>query len=166
MSSNVDLIKFLTVPTKEYEDMMKELSTIKVSKRKGWKSWSKHASGQKVNIYYSSEPLIIQGNSGAKIDTHLYQKASSTCYFTGKQDNAVETKGFKVGDINVIPVISLDQDMFIKKFADEYTSTGIADNDLDMINQMYQHWADNATGNHHRNHSVKIKTRPGEPCRG
>ena len=42
---------------------------------------------------------------------------------------------------------------------------GDLENDIDLTNNMYMLWAQNATGNHNRNHSISIPTKAGEPCR-
>ena len=155
----------MTVPNVEYDDMMKEVSSIKLSKRKAWKSWSKHASGQKTNIYYSSEPLVL-----CDVKTHLYKKTCTTQHKTKEQLSmaAFSAKVYKIKDVEVLPVISLDQELFLKNkiVKGTFISTADVDNDVDMIDNMYQNWADNATGNHYRNHSIGVRTEPGQPIRG
>ena len=91
-----------TVPNVEYNAMIEEIAQIKLSKRKAWKSWSKDASGQKTNIYYTSEPLIIRGI----VKTHLYKKAF---YTYNKQFDLLQNI-FKIKDIDVVPVIALEME--------------------------------------------------------
>ena len=148
-----------TVPTVEYENMLTEISKIKLSKRKSWKSWSKNATGQKTNIYYTPEPLILNG----AVKTYFYDKTSNT-HLRKRTD--WEQASFKIGDIDVTPVISLEQDSILKSVVDEDISAQEADNDDDMIDKLYELWAENATGNHYRNHPIGVRTAPGQPVRG
>ena len=162
---------FLTiaVPTTEYNEMIESVSKIKLSKRKAWKSWSKEASGQKTNIYYTSEPLFIHDTA----KTHLYKKAvythNITKFYNLTKQSGLSQAVFKIKDIDVVPVISLDMELFLNEMADTNIAIdghGEADNDVAMIGGMYELWAQNATGNHNRNHNISIPTKPGEPCRG
>ena len=154
------------MPNVEYDDMMKEVSSIKLSKRKAWKSWSKHVSGQKINIYYTSEPLVLHRG----VQTHLYQKACYTQDMTKEQLSlpSFSAKVYKIKDVEVVPVISLDQELFLsdRVVKSNFIPSDDADNDVDMIDIMYQNWAENATGNHYRNHSIGVRTEPGQPIRG
>ena len=151
-----------TVPNVEYNAMIEEIAKIKLSKRKAWKSWSKDANGQKTNIYYTAEPLFIHGT----VKTHLYKKAFYTSNLT-KQFGVPQTV-FKIKEIDVVPVISLDMELILNEMADTNIAIdghGEADSDVAMIDGMCELWAQNATGNHHRNHNISIPTKAGEPCR-
>ncbi len=153
---------FLTiaVPTKDYNEMIESVSKIKLSKRKAWKSCAIETTGQKTNVYYSSEPLVVR----PEVKTHFYKFASQTINWANKINRTV----FKIKDVEVFPIISLDMERFLKETADMHIvidGHDETDNDVDMINNMLELCAQNATGNHHRNHNISIPTKAGEPCR-
>ena len=160
------------VPNHIYEKMENEVAMTKLSKRKAWKSYSKSATGQKINIYYTKDPIILDSDS--RVTTHFYQTAfkhTALSQSVAKSGYSIE-RNFKVGGIGVVPVISLDQSLLLNAIneqkeeeeREQILNSGV-DNDLDMNINLLIQGAENATGNHHRNHNISIPTKAGEPCR-
>ena len=149
------------MPTKDYNEMIESVSKIKLSKRKAWKSCAIETTGQKTNVYYSSEPLVVH----SEVKTHFYKFASQTINRATKINRTV----LKIKDVEVFPIISLDMELYLKEaYADMYIvidGHNDADNDVAMADNIRGLCAQNATGNHNRNHSISIPTKAGEPCR-
>lgn len=146
------IIPVSTVPNFEYNAMLGDVAKTKPQKRGKWKGSTTLGTGQKVNIYYSPEPLLVQ-----HIKTHLYIKASlqskhNGCPFCIEQHT---------------PVISLDQECELSRSIYLQRSTATVDirDDVDMLVECAMKQAETYTGNHYRNHAVKVPTAIGEPVR-
>ena len=136
------------------EKKLKEIEHIKASKRRKWHRQIKLANSQIVRLRY--EPSKFHG-----LDTFF-----SVC--DAKGINSINNPGKKICQ-SKMRMCSLSQSVVLEEtMGQEFKKTlPNVKNDFEMLMGMDKLRCQSRTENHHgRNHTIKIPTQSGEPCRG
>ena len=148
----------VTITDERMAEYNAAVNALKPSKRDKFKTHTKDGRGCRRTIYYSVEPIAV-----GSATTHFYEKADA------KQAGARH-----IPQGTRIAVIS--QSMHLLglappgNFTVRYDADAVRFADSDPAEDLPQHVLErqnaNYTGQHHRNHHVRIPTRAGEPVRG
>ena len=136
-------MKQVTVTDKVYNEWLQSVKALKPRKQKHWQEWLRNQRGEKSRVRFNVETGEFENYSPAH-EARQYKKLSATW-------------------VQVIPMSRVRED--------EYHPTSAVGHAFDVSDEAGEEalraaTQDNHTGNHYRNHSIKVPTAPGEPVRG
>ena len=135
--------KWVMVADDEYNAWVQEVKALKPRKQKNWQSWLRNKSGVKSGVRFNVETGELENYSPAHEDRQC-EKLSATW-------------------VQVTPMFRWRKEGYYPTSAVGHAfdvSDEVGEESLRAATQA------NHTGNHYRNHSVKVPTAPGEPVRG
>ena len=126
----------------EYNAWVQEVKTLKPRKQKNWQSWLRNQSGEKTRVCFNVETGDFENYSPAH-EARQCKKLSATW-------------------VQVVPLSRFQKEGY------PVSAVGHAFDVSDEVGEAALRAATQAnhTGNHYRNHSIKVPTAPGEPVRG
>ena len=152
MSSSIDIDNVVRIPNREYASMKREVAALKPSKRKNWRAQVTDRRGVKCRIMY-------------KDDGEFFLPATKRLVIA--TEKCLELRRQMPGGYEPPPLPLPALSAFVANFERACAQGNPDAAAQDTLNQLF--WDDilsHHTGNHYRNHSVKIPTAVGQPCRG
>ena len=148
----------VTITDERMAEYNAAVNALKPSKRDKFKTCTKDGKGGRRTIHYSAEPIAV-----GSATTNFYQEA-----------DAKQAAARHIPQGTRIPVIS--QFMYLLglapsgDFTVRYDADALRFADADPAEDLPEHVLErqnaNYTGQHHRNHHVRVPTQAGEPVRG
>ena len=136
-------MKQVAIADEVYNEWLQEVNTLKPRKQKNWQSWLRKQRGEKTHVRFNVEAGEFENYSPAH-EARQYKKLSATW-------------------VQVIPMSRVREDEYHPMSA-KGSAFGVSDEA--GVGATMAAMQANYTGNHYRNHSVKVPTAPGEPVRG
>ena len=125
-----------------YNEWLQEVQTLKPRKQKNWQTWLRDQSGVKSRVRFNVETGEF-GNYSPAQEARQHKKLSATW-------------------VQVTPISRVREDKYHPISAVGH-AFGVSDEaGVEALRAKTQA---NYTGNHYRNHSIKVPTAPGEPVR-
>ena len=147
----------VTIADERMAECSAAVNAVKPSKRDKFKTYTKDGRGCRRTIHYSVEPIAV-----GSATTHFYQKAG-----------AMQAAARHIPQGTRISVISQSMHLGLAPSGDftvRYDADALRFADADPAEDLPEHVLErqnaNYTGQHHRNHHVRVPTRAGEPVRG
>ena len=127
-----------------HNEWLQEVKTLKPRKQKNWQGWLRNQRGEKTRVRFNVETGEFENYSPAHEDRQC-EKLSATW-------------------VQVVPLSCWRKEIGYKPVS----AVGHAFDVSDEAGEEAFRAATQAnhTGNHYRNHSIKVPTAPGEPVRG
>ena len=145
---------FIILPDSEIEVLLTEIDHIKDSKKRKWHGQIKLANSQIIRVRYEKSQFY-------GFDTWFICDT--------KGINFINRPGNHV-PVSKMRMLSLSQSVILEEriSQEEFNKTlHNVTNDVDFLTGMGQLRCQSSTGNHRgRNHTIRIPTQSGEPCRG
>ena len=136
-------MKQVAVTDEVYNEWLQEVKTLKPRKQNNWQSWLRNQRGEKSRVRFNVETGEFENYSPAH-EARQYKKLSATW-------------------VQVIPMSRVREDEYHPLSA---VGSAFGESDEAGVEALMAAMQANYTGNHYRNHSVKVPTAPGEPVRG
>ena len=147
----------VTITDERMAEYNAAVNALKPSKRDKFKTHTKDGRGCRRTIHYSADPIAV-----GTATTNFYQKA-----------DLKQAAARHIPQGTRIPVISQSVNLGLAPSGDfmvRYDADALRFADADPAEDLPEHVLErqnaNYTGQHHRNHHVRIPTRAGEPVRG
>ena len=136
-------LKQVTVTDEVYNEWLQEVKALKPRKQKNWQRWLRNQSGEKTRVCFNVETGDFENYSPAH-EARQFKKLSATW-------------------VQVVPLSRWRKEGYYP-----VSAVGHAFDVSDEVGEATLRAATQAnhTGNHYRNHSIKVPTAPGEPVRG
>ena len=133
--------KQVAVTDEVYNEWLQEVKALKPRKQKNWQSWLRNQWGEKSRIRFNVETCEFENYSPAH-EARQCKKLSATW-------------------VQVVPLSRWRKEgYFVSAVGHAFdVSDEVGEANLRAATQA------NHTGNHYRNHSIKVPTAPGEPVR-
>ena len=136
--------KQVAVTDEVYNEWLQEVKALKPRKQKNWQSWLRNQSGEKTRVCFNAETGDFENYSPAH-EARQCKKLSATW-------------------VQVVPLSRWRKE-------NDYYPTSAVGHAFDVSDEVGEEalraaTQANHTGNHYRNHSIKVPTAPGEPVRG
>ena len=136
-------MKQVVVADEEYNEWLQAVKALKPRKQKHWQGWLRNKRGERSRVRFNVETGEFENNSPAH-EARQYKKLSATW-------------------VQVIPMSRVREDKYYPISAVGH-AFGVGDEA--GVEALMAETQAIYTGNHHRNHSIKVPTAPGEPVRG
>ena len=135
-------LKQVTVTDEVYNEWLQEVKALKPRKQKRWQGWLRNQRGEKSRIRFQSQEWRL-------------------CTLISAHE-ARERKKLSATWVQVVPLSRWRKEGY------PVSAVGHAFDVSDEVGEATLRAATQAnhTGNHYRNHSIKVPTAPGEPLRG
>ena len=143
MAAREAAMKQVTVTDKMYNEWLQAVKALKPRKQKHWQEWLRNQRGEKSRVRFNVETGEFENYSPAH-EARQYKKLSATW-------------------VQVIPMSRVREDEYHPMSA---VGSAFGVSDEAGVGALMAAMQANYTGNHYRNHSVKVPTAPGEPVRG
>ena len=135
--------KQVAVTDEVYNQWLQEVKALKPRKQKNWQRWLRNQSGEKTRVRFNVETGDFENYSPAH-EARQCKKLSATW-------------------VQVVPLSRWQKE--------KYYPTSAVGHAFDVSDEAGEEalraaTQANHTGNHYRNHSIKVPTAPGEPVRG
>ena len=136
-------MKQVMVADEVYNERLQAVKALKPRKQKNRQGWVRNQRGEKTRVRFNVETGEFENYSPAH-DARQYKKLSATWVQVTPMSRVRENKHHPISAVGHAFCVSDEAGVEARRAATQA----------------------NYTGNHYRNHSLKVPTAPGEPVRG